>query len=148
MLRFALPYRGLLWLAVVGMLFEAAAGAGFTKLLEPVINQTFIVKNTKVAVWLPLAIVGLFVLRGIAGLRDGACLRAWLFGIARRALMDRLRGRYAAPPQAEQIDPDSVPGEDAAPEQALDHAMDLDRLQRGLDRLPLIEREVLSLFYL
>jgi RNA polymerase sigma-70 factor (ECF subfamily) len=88
------------------------------------------------------------VLRGIAGLRDGARLRAWLFGIARRALMDRLRGRYAAPPQGEPIDPDSVPADEAAPEHALDHAMDLDRLQRGLDRLPLIEREVLSLFYL
>ncbi|MBT2749040.1 MULTISPECIES: RNA polymerase sigma factor [unclassified Lysobacter] len=88
------------------------------------------------------------VLRGIAGLHDGARLRAWLFGIARRALMDRLRGRYSAPPRGDETDLDSLPGDEAAPEQALDHAMDLDRLQRGLDRLPLIEREALSLFYL
>ncbi|QQP97609.1 lipid A export permease/ATP-binding protein MsbA [Lysobacter enzymogenes] len=67
LLRFALPYRSLLWLAVIGMLIEAAAGAGFTKLMEPVINQTFIAKNERIAIWLPLTIVGLFVLRGIAG---------------------------------------------------------------------------------
>src|SRR5690348_6282036 len=35
------------------------------------------------------------ILRGIARLRDGARLRPWLFGIARRALMDRLRQQYA-----------------------------------------------------
>jgi RNA polymerase sigma-70 factor (ECF subfamily) len=79
-----------------------------------------------------------------ARLRDGGRLRAWLFGIARRALMDRLRGRYAVPPREDDVDIDSVPGDDASPE----HAVDLDRLQRGLDRLPPIEREVLSLHYL
>jgi RNA polymerase sigma factor (sigma-70 family) len=41
--------------------------------------------------------VWLRVLRGIGRLRDGSRLRPWLFGIARRALMDRLRHHYAAP---------------------------------------------------
>src|SRR5215207_4493533 len=41
--------------------------------------------------------VWLRVLRGIAQLRDSTKLRAWLFGIARRVLMDRLRQQYAAP---------------------------------------------------
>src|SRR5262245_56034891 len=36
------------------------------------------------------------VLRGIASLRDPARLRPWLFGIARRVAMDRLRAQYAA----------------------------------------------------
>ena len=37
------------------------------------------------------------VLRGIDRLRDGTRLRPWLFGIARRAAMDRLRQRYSTP---------------------------------------------------
>jgi DNA-directed RNA polymerase specialized sigma24 family protein len=39
--------------------------------------------------------VWLRVIRGIGRLRDGAKWRAWLFGIARRVLMDRLRAQYA-----------------------------------------------------
>ena len=39
--------------------------------------------------------VWLRALRGIGRLRDGSKLRPWLFGIARRALMDRLRQQYA-----------------------------------------------------
>jgi subfamily B ATP-binding cassette protein MsbA len=64
---FARKYRGLLLLALVGMVIEAAAGGAFTKLMEPVVNETFVVKDAKNSAWLPLAIVGLFVLRGIAG---------------------------------------------------------------------------------
>ncbi|WP_027079850.1 lipid A export permease/ATP-binding protein MsbA [Luteimonas mephitis] len=64
---FAKKYRGLLLLALVGMVIEAAAGGAFTKLMEPIVNETFVVKDAKNSAWLPLAIVGLFVLRGIAG---------------------------------------------------------------------------------
>jgi RNA polymerase sigma factor (sigma-70 family) len=45
--------------------------------------------------------VWLRVIRGISRLRDGAKWRAWLFGIARRVLMDRLRAQYAMPLVAE-----------------------------------------------
>lgn len=67
LLRFAERYRGLLVLASIGMLFEAAAGAAFTKLMEPVINETFIDRDARLSLLLPLSIVGLFVIRGIAG---------------------------------------------------------------------------------
>jgi subfamily B ATP-binding cassette protein MsbA len=67
LLAFAKKYRGLLLLALVGMVIEAAAGGAFTKLMEPVVNETFVVKDAKNSAWLPLAIVGLFVLRGVAG---------------------------------------------------------------------------------
>src|SRR5690606_23135326 len=67
LLRFAQPYRPLLAVAGIGMLLEAAAAAGFTKLMEPIIDETFISKDAASSLWLPLAIVGLFVVRGIAG---------------------------------------------------------------------------------
>lgn len=67
LIRFARPYRVLLGVAFIGMLIEAAAGGAFTKLMEPVVNETFIDKNARLSLLLPLAIVGLFVVRGIAG---------------------------------------------------------------------------------
>ena len=67
LLGFARRYRGLLGLALVGMLIEAAAGAGFSLLMKPVVDDTFVTKNAQLSILLPLAIVGLFVIRGIAG---------------------------------------------------------------------------------
>jgi subfamily B ATP-binding cassette protein MsbA len=67
LMGFARPYRGLLALAAVGMLIEAAAGGAFSKLMEPVVNETFIDRDKAKSLLLPLAIVGLFVIRGIAG---------------------------------------------------------------------------------
>ncbi|MCM2336234.1 MAG: lipid A export permease/ATP-binding protein MsbA [Pseudomonas sp.] len=64
---FARPYRPLLGVALVGMLIEAAAAAAFTALMKPVVDETFINRNDAVVMWLPLAIVGIFMARGVAG---------------------------------------------------------------------------------
>ena len=87
--------------------------------------------------------VWLRVLRGLPKLREAAKFRAWLFGIARRVLMDRLRARYGAP-EFEEVDLGEIPAATAA-----DHETDdLVLLQSGIDRLPVLERDVLVLFYL
>ncbi|MBP6596890.1 MAG: lipid ABC transporter permease/ATP-binding protein, partial [Arenimonas sp.] len=52
--------------AGVGMLFEAGAAGAFTWMMEPMVNGTFVDKNPEVRWTLPLAIVGLFLVRGIA----------------------------------------------------------------------------------
>ncbi|MFT4248488.1 MAG: lipid A export permease/ATP-binding protein MsbA [Pseudomonas sp.] len=67
LLSHARPYRWLLLLAAVGALLEAGAGSLFLALMKPITDETFIARNREVAMWLPLQIVGLFVLRGIAG---------------------------------------------------------------------------------
>jgi RNA polymerase sigma-70 factor (ECF subfamily) len=86
--------------------------------------------------------VWLRVLRAMPGLRDPARLRAWLFGIARRTVMDRLRRRYAGPTE--------VPVDEAElPAPAADEGIeDLLDVHAALDRMPLLEREALTLFYL
>ena len=87
--------------------------------------------------------VWLRVLRGIGRLRDGSRLRPWLFGIARRAVMDRLRERYATP-LASDVDLTAVPAS-ALPDDGED---EIAALEHELAALPVIEREVLTLFYL
>jgi len=87
--------------------------------------------------------VWLRVIRGIVRLRDGSKLGAWLFGIARRVLMDRLRAQYAAPPMSD-LDVTALAAGDAA----LDLEEEIAAMEHQLARLPLIEREVLTLFYL
>lgn len=83
------------------------------------------------------------VLRGIGRLRDGSKLRPWLFGIARRALMDRLREQYASPTTSD-VDVADIPVE--ADTSASEE--ELRTMEHHLGRLPIVEREVLTLFYL
>jgi RNA polymerase sigma-70 factor (ECF subfamily) len=84
------------------------------------------------------------VLRGLGRLRDASRLRAWLFGIARRLLMDRLRDKYAASLAAD-VDVATLA---AAELDTLDREADIASLEAALDALPPVEREVLTLFYL
>ena len=84
-----------------------------------------------------------FAIRGIPRLRDGSKLRAWLFGIARRTLVDRLRQQYARSPTVD-VDVDEI----AADPWAVDDAEDLQQLEGALAELPIIEREAVTLFYL
>ena len=88
--------------------------------------------------------VWLRVIRGIPRLREGSRLRAWLFGIARRTLMDRLRERYARS-GALDLDTDI---DEIAMEPPVDEIDDLEALDRALAKLPLLEREAVTLFYL
>lgn len=83
------------------------------------------------------------VLRGIANLREPASLRAWLFGIARRVAMDRLRRQYARP-VADDAAIEEIPAQVAD----ADLESDLAALEAGMDSLPWREREALALFYL
>jgi RNA polymerase sigma factor (sigma-70 family) len=87
--------------------------------------------------------VWLRVLRGLPTLRDPARLRPWIFGIARRVLMDRLRLQYSAPSIAD-VDVDELGAEADA------HGApgDFDELKGELESMPVIERDVLVLFYL
>lgn len=87
--------------------------------------------------------IWLRVLQGIAALRDAGQFRPWLFGIAHRVFMDRLRRHYAMPVDTH-IDLDAL----AAVDDDSDDEHRARALAGGLDRLPLVEREVLTLFYL
>lgn len=94
------------------------------------------------------------ILRALPRLREPARIRAWLFGIARRSVMDRLRKHYAEPVD-DDADVSALPDRTGGPDVALDdetaaieRAAVLANLQRALHALPVVDREVLVLFYL
>jgi RNA polymerase sigma-70 factor (ECF subfamily) len=93
--------------------------------------------------------VWLRVVRGIARLRDPQKLRAWLFGIARRAVMDHLRARYAVCSEVA-VDVSELPdlSADLSDNENGAAEMILAQLDDALRLLPVVEREVLVLFYL
>lgn len=85
------------------------------------------------------------VLRGLPRLRDPGALVPWLFSIARRAVMTRLRQRYATPVEVPLGDPDDIGAWDIPVDATED---DWTTLAGHLDKLGVVEREVLVLFCL
>ncbi len=93
LLGFAHPYRGLLLVAAAGMVIEAAAAGAFARLMEPVVDVTFIEQDGGSSLFLPGVIVVLFLARGVAGyLTDYNMARAGR-GIA-RDLRVQVLGKY------------------------------------------------------
>jgi subfamily B ATP-binding cassette protein MsbA len=108
LLGYSARYRGLFAIAVVGMVIEAAAGGLFVQLMEPLVNDGFVKPDPKAAVFLPLAIIGLFLLRGMATFVSD-------YGMARvgrsvvRDLREDVLGKYLTLPSSH-FDAEPVPG--------------------------------------
>lgn len=64
LLGYLKDYWQLFAVAVLSMLIVAATMPAFGYLLKPLINEGFVDKNMQKMSWLPLAIVGLFLIRG------------------------------------------------------------------------------------
>jgi subfamily B ATP-binding cassette protein MsbA len=78
------PHLRVAVLAFFGMLLEASVAAAFTALMQPLLDDALGARDSRVIAWLPVAIVGLFVLRGI-GVFIGDYGMAW---ISRRVIAD------------------------------------------------------------
>ena len=61
--------------AIVAMLVVAATMPLFGYLLKPLINEGFVDKNMQKMSWLPLAIVALFIVRGVFNFINEYCTR-------------------------------------------------------------------------
>lgn len=89
------PYRWALLLALLGLLVEGAAAGAFGVLTKPMVDETFVARNREFGVLLPLAIVGIFVVRGVAGYLSDYFMARAARGVARdmrvRALDKYLR---------------------------------------------------------
>ena len=109
--RRLLGHAGVYWpfllVATVAMVVEAIAGAAFVWLMEPLTNDGFVEPKPEMAVVLPLSIVGLFLVRGLATFATD-------YGMARvgrsvvRDLREQVLGKYLRLPSA-RFDSESVP---------------------------------------
>ncbi|MFC4009140.1 RNA polymerase sigma factor [Nonomuraea purpurea] len=84
--------------------------------------------------------IWLAVVRGLPRLREPARFAPWLFTIARRSVTDRLRSQYAREELAAATD--------VGTEDPVEAMVDRAELLSALSELPVLEREVLVLFYL
>ncbi len=71
LLRHVWPYRGALLAGIVGMIVSGLANAALVKLTGPLIDELFVHRNRELMVLLPLAIVGVFLVSGIASFTSG-----------------------------------------------------------------------------
>lgn len=99
LLRYAKPFWPILALALVAMMFEAAAAGAFTALMEPVIDETFVEKNRGTSLWLPAAILGIFLVRGVATWVTDTGMARVGRGVVRQ-LREELMGKFLAMPSS------------------------------------------------
>jgi len=65
LLEFVKPYWRHLAGAMVCMVFVSAATAGSAYLVKPVLDEIFFKKDLSMLKWIPLAIIGIFILKGV-----------------------------------------------------------------------------------
>ncbi len=107
LLGYTSPYWVLLVAAGIAMVVEAVAGGLFVQLMDPLVNRGFVNPEPRMAVILPLQIIGLFVLRGVAGyITDYGMARAGRSMV--RDLRNQIIGKYLRMPSSH-FDIESVP---------------------------------------
>ncbi len=97
LLGYVLPFWPRLTVSIVAMVFVAATTAGVAYLLKPVIDQVFINKNEALLVLLPLGVIGLYLVKGLATYTQTYLLR-WVGQRAMRQLRDELFDRLLRMP--------------------------------------------------
>jgi subfamily B ATP-binding cassette protein MsbA len=97
LLGYARPYRSWLGIAAFAMGLEALASYGITRLLKPIIDG--LANPADFNVWLPIAMVALFIGRGLCGLAGDYTMARSGRGVA-RDLRLMLMGKYFRLPGA------------------------------------------------
>jgi subfamily B ATP-binding cassette protein MsbA len=67
LLRYSAPHWKVFLVAVLGMVLFAAVDTAFIRLVQPLLDGSFVERDARIMRLVPFAILGLFVLRGIAG---------------------------------------------------------------------------------
>lgn len=87
LLKYVVPYRKVFLLAILGMVIQAAMEPAKAYLLQPMVDQLFVNRDTSIIIYLPVLIVLVFIISGIAGFTGDSAVH-W---VAQRVVMD-LRG--------------------------------------------------------
>jgi subfamily B ATP-binding cassette protein MsbA len=84
LLRYVLPYRKTFLFSLLGTVAFAATEPAMPALMKPLLDETFVTKNTDTLLTLPLLLILLFAVRGIASFISGYGMK-W---VATRVVMD------------------------------------------------------------
>ncbi len=91
LLRYVLPYRWVFALAILGTVLLAATEPVLPALLKPLLDGSFVDRDPTIMMWMPMVLVGLFVVRGLAGYLGAVSMR-W---VANRVVMDLRTAMFA-----------------------------------------------------
>jgi len=84
LLTYVRPYWRMFALSIVGMLVFAATEPVFAAMIKPLLDGSFVDRDPKVVRLMPIVLVGIFIVRGIAGFINDYCLK-W---VGRRVVAD------------------------------------------------------------
>ncbi len=90
LLRHVWPYRGVLLAGIAGMIVGGLADAALAKLTGPMIDQLFVHKNRGLLILLPMAIIGVFLVSGLASFTSGYS-SAW---VGNKVILDLRRAMF------------------------------------------------------
>ncbi len=90
LLGYALPYWRMFLISVVAMIVYAALGPAFAKLIQSLVDGSFVQHGPEVLRWAALALVGLSLVRGVAGFASDYC-SGW---VGRRIIADLRRNLF------------------------------------------------------
>jgi len=75
--HYVTPHKLIGLIAVIGMTATAIVEAGLVYLLQPLMDDTLVAKQVESGKWIPLAFMGIFILRGLSGFATEASL-GWI----------------------------------------------------------------------
>jgi len=88
LLRYAFPYWRYLLIAVVGLVLTAISQPLFAWIMGPLLDKAILQHDPDVIAWLPIGILGIFLLRGIA-----MFLASYYMGMVGRIITKELRNQ-------------------------------------------------------
>ena len=91
LLKYVYPYRVVFALGLLGMAAAALTEPLFPALMKPMLNDGFGAKDRAGLIWIPLALIGIFLLRGILTFTTSYTM-AW---VSNRILMDMRDAMFA-----------------------------------------------------
>lgn len=89
------PYKTGLVVAAIALILNAASDTFMLSLLKPLLDDGFGKANSSILKWMPLAVIGLMVVRGVTGFVSSYCI-SWVSGKVvmhiRRRLFNHMMG--------------------------------------------------------
>lgn len=91
LLGYVQPYRRMFYYSIGGMLVFAATEPAFAAMIRPLLDGSFVDRDPRVVRIMPIALVGIFMVRGVAGFINDYCLK-W---VGRRVVADLRQEMFA-----------------------------------------------------